>query len=205
MALHDKANALLKAAVEAGDVPGVVAAVTDAEGTIYEGGFGERIQGGGVEMSPDTVGWIASMTKALTGTAVMQLVEQGRLSLEAPGSEVLPYLGEVGVLDGFGDDGQPRTRPAASPITLRQLMTHTSGFSYEIWSADIARYLEATGTPGITTCENAALTTPLRFDPGTDWDYGIGIDWAGKMIEQVSGLKLGDYLMRNVFDPLGMT
>ncbi|MCY4565214.1 MAG: serine hydrolase, partial [Gammaproteobacteria bacterium] len=77
--------------------------------------------------------------------------------------------------------------------------------SYEIWSDAIVRYQEATGTPGIITCEEAALTTPLLFDPGEKWDYGINIDWAGKMVEAVSGQKLGEYLSENLLGPLGMT
>ncbi len=204
MVLRDSVDGLLEAAVSTGDVPGVAAAATAAEGTIYEGGFGERTVGGGAAMGPDTVGWIASMTKAITGTAAMQLVEQGKLELDGPASAVIPYLGEVGVLEGFDGEGQPKTRPPKQPMTLRHLLTHTSGFAYEIWSGDILAYQEARGVPQITSCENAALTTPLLFDPGERWDYGIGIDWAGKMVEAVSGQKLGQYMKENIFDPLGM-
>ena len=204
MALKDSADGILKAAVSRGDVPGVVAGATTAEGTVYEGGFGERAVGSGAAMTPDTVGWIASMTKAVTGAAAMQLVEQGRLELDGPASAVIPYLGEVGVLEGFDGDGQPKTRPPRRPITLRHLLTHTSGYVYEIWNTDILAYQEAKGVPQITSCENAALTTPLLFDPGERWDYGIGIDWAGKMVEAVSGQRLGQYMKENIFDPLGM-
>ncbi len=204
MALGDSVDGILEAAVSRGDVPGVAAAATTAVGTVYEGGFGERAVGGGVSMSPDTVGWIASMTKAVTGAAAMQLVEQGRLDLDGPASAVIPYLGEVGVLEGFDEEGQPRTRPPKRPMTLRHLLTHTSGFAYEIWNEDILAYQEAKSVPRFTTCENAALTTPLLFDPGDRWDYGIGVDWAGKMVEAVSGQRLGQYMKENLFDPLGM-
>jgi len=204
MALQDSLDRILQTATEAGAVPGVVAVVTDRDGLIYEGGFGERALGGGVAMTPDTVVWIASMTKAVTATAAMQLVERGLLDLDAPAKEVIPYLGEVQVLDGFDANDEPRLRPPEGDITLRHLLTHTAGFSYEIWNADIIRYQQATGTPMITTCEDAALTTPLLFDPGTNWDYGINIDWAGKLVEAVSGRKLGAYLAAEVFEPLGM-
>ncbi len=204
MALKDSVDGILEAAVSRGDVPGVVAAATTAEGTVYEGGFGERAVGSGTAMTPDTVGWIASMTKAVTGAAAMQLVEQGRLELDGPASAVIPWLGEVGVLEGFDGDGQPKMRPPKRPVTLRHLLTHTSGFVYEIWNTDILAYQEAKGVPQITSCENAALTTPLLFDPGERWDYGIGIDWAGKMVEAVSGQRLGQYMKENIFDPLGM-
>jgi len=204
MSLSNTADALLQQGVTEGAAPGVVAAATSASDTIYEGGFGERVIGEGAPMTPDTVGWIASMTKAVTGAAAMQLVEQGKLDLDAPAGDVIPHLGQVGVLDGFGDDGQPKTRPPRTPVTLRHLLTHTSGYSYEIWNPDILRYQEATGTPQVTTCQDAALSTPLTFDPGERWDYGIGIDWAGKMVEAVSGQRLGAYMKANVFEPLGM-
>jgi methyl acetate hydrolase len=204
MSLQTEADALLRQAAANGDVPGVVALATDSNGTIYEGGFGERLQGGGAAMTADTVVWIASMTKAITATAAMQLVEQGRLHLDRPAQDVVPALAEAGVLDRFDDAGRPVTRPPARSVTLRHLLTHTAGFSYEFWQQPIIRYQEATGTPGIVTCEDRALTTPLLFDPGERWEYGISIDWAGKMVEAASGQKLGAYLQRNLFEPLGM-
>ena len=204
MSIQRSADSILNEAVAEGAVPGVVAGVTSAEDDLYLAGFGERVLGGADEMTPDTVGWIASMTKAVTGAAAMQLVEQERLDLDSPAASVIPYLGEVGVLEGFDDDGKPRTRPPRRAITLRHLLTHTTGFSYEIWSDAIVRFQEATGTPGIISCENAALTTPLLFDPGDRWDYGINIDWAGKMVEAVSGQSLGEYLRENLLGPLGM-
>ena len=204
MSIQRSADAILSEAVAEGAVPGVVAGVTSAQDDLYLAGFGERVLGGADEMTPDTVGWIASMTKAVTGAAAMQLVEQERLDLDSPAASVIPYLGEVGVLEGFDDDGKPRTRPPRRAITLRHLLTHTTGFSYEIWSDAIVRFQEATGTPGIISCENAALTTPLLFDPGDRWDYGINIDWAGKMVETVSGQSLGEYLRENLLGPLAM-
>lgn len=204
MPLQETIDALLQNAVTNGDVPGVVAAVTNREETIYEGGFGERLIGSGSAMTPDTVVWIASMTKAITGMAAMQQVEQGTLGLDRPARDVIPYLGEVEVLEGFDDAGQPITRAARQPITLRHLLTHTAGFGYEIWNESIIRYQEVKGLPGVTTCENEALKTPLLFDPGERWDYGINIDWVGKMVEAVSGKTLGNYMKDHIFDPLGM-
>ena len=205
MGLKQSIDGLLQQAVDHGEIPGVVAALTDRDETLYEAGFGERVLGGGQAMSPDTVGWIASMTKAVTGAAAMQMVEQGKLDLDSPASQWIPYLAEVPVLKGFDEQGQPITRAPKHPITLRHLLTHTAGFSYEIWNPDIIRYQEATSIPGITTCENAALRTPLLFDPGERWDYGINIDWAGKLVEQVSGQTLGQYMQQNLFEPLGMS
>lgn len=204
MSLQETINALLQNAVANGDVPGVLAAVTNREETIYEGGFGERLIGRGPAMTPDTVVWIASMTKAITGMAAMQQVEQGTLGLDHPARDVIPYLGEVEVLEGFDDAGQPITRAARQPITLRHLLTHTAGFGYEIWNESIGRYQEVKGLPGVTTCENEALKTPLLFDPGARWDYGINIDWVGKMVEAASGKTLGTYMQDHIFAPLGM-
>jgi CubicO group peptidase (beta-lactamase class C family) len=195
---------LLQEAVDRGDVPGVAACVTDRSGATYEGGFGKRVLDQPADMTPDTVVWLASMTKAITGAAAMQQVERGELSLDAPARSVVPYLGEVGVLEGFDACGTPRIRKPRRDITLRHLLTHTAGFSYEIWSEDICRYQQVMGVPGITGCENEALTTPLLFDPGDRWDYGISMDWAGKMVEAVSGQKLSRYLRDHLLGPLGM-
>jgi CubicO group peptidase (beta-lactamase class C family) len=203
-ALKDRADSLLRRAVDEGDVPGVVAMATDRERTLYEGAFGSRVLGGGAPMSPDTVCWLASMTKALTAAGVMQLVERGKLDLDSPASRWLAELGEVKVLDGFDAGGAPRLRAPKRAITLRHLLTHTAGFGYETWNADIGRFQQATGTPSMSSCRKAAFAAPLLFDPGERWNYGIGIDWAGRTLEAVSGKKLGAYLEEELFAPLGM-
>src|SRR5438045_2895066 len=118
--------------------------------------------------------------------AAMQLVEQGKLTLDRPIADVLPEVSAPQVLTGFSPSGEPQLRPAKGSITLRHLLTHTSGFVYDIWNAEMGRYMETKGIPGIISCQNAALALPLVFDPGDRWDYGIGIDWAGKAIERVS-------------------
>jgi methyl acetate hydrolase len=155
-------------------------------------------------MTIDTIFWIASMTKAITSTAAMILVEQGKLGLDDPIRKVLPELAEPQVLEGFSPDGEPKLRAAKRPITLRHLLTHTSGFGYHFLNPNLLRYLEKTGTPDPMTCKNASLNLPLSFDPGNGWEYGIGIDWAGKAIERVSGHTLQDYFDENLFSPLGM-
>ena len=205
MDLKHRADSLFRGAVASGAVPGVVAMATSREGTLYEGAFGERSLGGGAAMSTDTVGWIASMTKAITSVAAVQLVERGQIDLDAPASSVVPALAEVQVLTGFDAAGRPQLRTPKRAITLRHLLTHSAGFSYEIWNTDIQKVQAAFGIPGITECKNKALTTPLLFDPGEGWEYGINIDWAGKMIEAASGQKLGRYLQDQLLGPLGMT
>src|SRR5438309_1168527 len=195
---------LFSQAVESKAMPGIVAVAATDKATVYEGAFGKRELGKAAPMTVDSVVWIASMTKAITGTAAMQLVERGKLSLERPASDVVPALSSAKVLEGFDPAGQPRLRAPRRPMTLRHLLTHTAGFAYEIWRPEIAQYQSATNTPGITTCTNAALTTPLLFDPGDRWEYGISIDWIGKMVETVSGQKLDRYFQENIFGPLGM-
>lgn len=194
---------VLKAATDRGDVPGVVAMAATREGPVYQGAFGRRALPDGAAMTVDTVFWIASMTKAITSTAAMQLVEQGKLSLDRPIAEVLPELAAPQVLEGFDDAGEPKLRSARRPITLRHLLTHTAGFVYDIWCPEMGRYMERTGIPGIISCQNAALMLPLVFDPGDKWDYGINIDWVGKAVERVSGQTLGDYFAEYIFEPIG--
>ncbi|WP_419841086.1 serine hydrolase domain-containing protein [Candidatus Poriferisodalis sp.] len=205
MTLADTAQGILDRGVADGDVVGAVASVIGPDGVICSAAAGTRGAGSDIAMSSDTVCWIASMTKAITGTAAMQLVEQGKLSLDDPGAEVLPLLGELEVLTGFDPDGKPVTRQRKGDITLRHLLTHTSGMGYDIWSAELGQYAEATGTPGVIECQKATLRMPLLFDPGDRWFYGTGIDCAGQMVEAASGLSLGAYLAEHVFEPLGMS
>ena len=196
--------AVLRRAVESGALPGVAAAAANADGVMFEDGCGTRDMKTGAPMTADTVVWIASMTKAITAACAMQLVEQGKLSLDGDIGAVLPQLREVKVLAGFQVDGTPILHEPRRAITLRHLLTHTSGFAYDMWNADILRYMQVTGTPGVATCKNAALALPLAFDPGDRWEYGISIDWAGKAVEAVSGQTLDQYMRDNLLTPLGM-
>jgi len=194
----------LRAKCDAKDIPGVVAVAASGSDVIYQGAFGKRDLGKDEAMTPDSVFWIASMTKAITSAAAMQLVEQGKLSLDDPIGKLLPDLASPQVLEGFDAEGEPILRPARRPITLRHLMTHTAGFCYDLWNADMGRYMEKTGTPGIISCTNAALKTPLASDPGTRWEYGINIDYVGKAVEAASGKRLDVYLRDHMFAPLSM-
>ncbi|EQD47979.1 beta-lactamase, partial [mine drainage metagenome] len=141
---------------------------------------------------------------AVTSVAAMQLVEGGLLTLDAPIAPVLPELAERPVLEGFDAEGRPRLRPAKRPVTLRHLLTHTAGFAYDMWNADIKRLMERENVPGVISCRQAALQTPLTFDPGEKWHYGINIDFVGRAVEAVSGRSLQDYFRAHILDPLGM-
>jgi methyl acetate hydrolase len=205
MQTNSQIDQILRQKSEAKEIPGVVAMAATGNEVIYQGAFGKRDLSKDEPMTLDSVFWIASMTKAVTTAAGMQLVEQGSLSLDDPIGKVLPDLASPQVLEGFDANGAPKLRPAKKPITLRHLMTHTAGFAYDMWNGDMVQYLEKTGTPGITTCQNAALKTPLMTDPGTRWEYGTNIDFVGKAVEAASGKRLDAYLHDHMFAPLGMT
>ena len=193
----------LEAAVGPDKIPGIAAAVASSDGVIFEGAVGRRSMAEPAPMTVDSVFRIASMTKAITGAAAMQLVEQGKLALDRPAKETLPLLGTVQVLTGFDASG-PVLRPPRTDITLRHLLTHTAGFAYDIWNADIARYAKDQDVPAMRTGKLAALNVPLVRDPGERWEYGVNIDMVGRMIEAASSLDLETYLQRHILMPLGM-
>ena len=196
---------VLKDAVTSGQVPGVTAAAANADGVIHEAAFGRRNLADSAAMTVDTVFRIASMTKAITGAAAMQMVEQGKLDLDQNAGDVLPFLAKPMVLDGFDASGEPKLRPAKGTITLRKLLTHTAGFVYDTWNADMNRYAAKTSLPATRTGKIAALHAPLGFDPGERWEYGINIDLAGRMVEVASGKDLETYFQDHLFRPLGMS
>jgi methyl acetate hydrolase len=166
MTKFERAHDVLGSAIDRGDVPGVVAMAATRDEVVYQGAFGRRTLANEAAMSTDTVFWIASMTKAITSAAAMQLVEQEKLALDGQISDVLPELSAPQVLEGFDASGEPRLRPAKHAITLRHLLTHTAGLVYDIWNPEMGRYMETKAIPGIISCQNAALSLPLAFDPG---------------------------------------
>src|SRR5882672_7323920 len=175
MQSFDRIDDALRRAVVSGDVPGVVAMAANDHGIVYEGAFGRRDLTGGTAMTRDTVFRIASMTKTVTSVAALQLVEQGRIALDEPVPDLDPALSAPLVLEAFDAAGAPLLRPAKRAITLRHLLTHTAGFSYEAWNANTLRYVAATGMPSAGTGKLAALRLPLAFDPGERWHYGLNI------------------------------
>jgi len=186
-------------------VPGVVAMATDRQGAIYQGAAGKRVLGQDADMTLDTVFAIFSTTKAITATATLQLVEDGKLDLDAPAKAYVPDIGTLQVLDGFDAGGIPRLRAPKRDITTRMLLLHTAGLGYEFFNADYLRLATEHGQPSVITGTKAALTTPLLFDPGERWEYGSNIDWAGQVVEAVAGKRLGQVMQERIFEPLGMT
>jgi methyl acetate hydrolase len=196
-------QSILDRAIESGTIAGATAFIGNRAGTISSHAAGVANPITGAPMKVDTIFQIASMTKAITSVAAMQLVEQGRLSLDAPLETLLPELANPQVITGFDDAGNATLRPAARPITLRHLLTHTSGFGYAFMSADMLRAFGPAGLPEPGTI--ASITSPLLFDPGERWEYGISTDWAGRAVEAASGQSLGNYMAEAILTPLGMS
>ncbi len=204
--LKASADAILQKIVS-GDrrVPGVVAMATDRNGNIYEGAAGKRVLGQDADMTTDSVFAIFSTTKAITGTAVLQLVEEGKVDLDAPAKTYAPEIGKLQVLDGFDGDGKPRLRAPKRDITTRMLLLHTAGFGYDFFNKNYNRLAQEQGQPSVITASKASLNTPLLFDPGEEWEYGSNMDWAGQVVEGVTGKRLGEVMQERIFAPLGMT
>ena len=182
-------------------IPCVVAMVATPDKVTYTAAFGKRDSKSGVDVKPDSIFAIASMTKAITTTAAMQLVEQGKVKLHEPVSKYLPQLAKLDVITGFDSGGKPVLKPATKPVTLHHLLTHTSGFAYDTWDESMLKYNNLHGGPAAGV---VAPVTPLIFEPGTRWQYGTSVDWAGKLVEAVSGLTLEQYFQKNILQPLGM-
>ncbi len=204
MAVAHEGDEILVVAVDSGVAPGVVAMAADDGGVVYAAACGVREVGQDEKMPLDAVMRIASMTKTVTSVAAMQFVEQGRIGLDDALGQHVPELAMVQVLEGFGDDGAPRLRPPRRPVTLRHLLTHTAGFAYPYWNADMLHYHEYARIPDWGECKMASLTVPLVCDPGERWEYGINIDWASETVERLSGQSLDDYIREQVCEPLGM-
>jgi methyl acetate hydrolase len=202
--LRGACNAILeKVAAGKPRVPGVVAMITSRSANIYEGAAGERVIGGQT-MTPDTVFAIFSTTKAITGTAILQCVEEGAIDLDAPAKTYVPDIGKLEVLDGFDASGNPKLRAPKRDITTRMLMLHTAGFGYDFFNANYFRLAQERGQPSVITCSKASLMTPLLFDPGDKWEYGSNIDWCGQIVESIRGKRLGEVMKERIFAPLGM-
>jgi CubicO group peptidase (beta-lactamase class C family) len=193
----------LRASLTQHQIPACVAMAATSTKTTYSGAFGKRDSASGIDVNADSLFMIASMTKPVTSVAAMQLVEQGKLKLDEPASTYIKELGSLQVLHGFDQaTGKTILMPATKPVTLRTLLTHTSGFVYDTWFADMLRWEKETGTS--LPLGTVAPLTPLMFEPGSRWQYGTSADWSGRLVETVSGLTLEQYFQKNILGPLGM-
>ena len=190
----------LRSGIARRNIPAVTAMVATDGKITYQGAFGTLDSASAAKVAPDSIFAIASMTKAVTSVAAMQLVEQGKLRLDEPVSKHVPEFAKLQVLDGYDAGGKPVLRPAHTPVTLKHLLTHTSGLCYDTWSDEMQRYEKAGGA----TPSGVAPLPPLMFEPGARWQYGYGADWAGRLVEIVSGQTLEQYFQSNILQPLGM-
>lgn len=194
---------VLKDAVGSGAVPHAAAIAADADGVIYEAGFGPRVAGQDEEVTPGTEFAIMSMTKIVASVAALQLTEDGLLDLDAPVDSYRPEFAEVQVLEGW-DGQQPRLRAPRSRATVRHLITHTSGLSYWFWDADLVKYEQVTGIRNVVPGRADAFRAPMVADPGSRFVYGINTDWLGRVVEAVTGKGLDVVVKEGITGPLGM-
>jgi methyl acetate hydrolase len=194
---------VLQAAVDNGDVPSVAAVAADRDGVVYRGAAGPRAAGSPDPLTVDTHFRIMSMTKMVATVAALQLVEQGKLDLDAPIDSYRPEFADVQVLDGWDGD-TPKLRAPASRATVKQLVTHTTGLGYWFFSQDLVKWEAATSTPNVLSGADVIFTAPLLADPGTSYIYGINTDWLGKVVEAAGGVGLDVAVKEGITGPLGM-
>ena len=194
-------DSVIQGAVSRQDAPFLVAMTGNAAGVTWSGAAGESSPGKAA--AANTVFRIFSQTKAVGSTAAMIMIERGKLKPDTLVESILPEFAAMKVLEGFGPDG-PKLRAPRVKATLRHLATHTSGLAYEFWNADMAKYMADTQHPTILSGLKVSLNYPLMFDPGERWDYGIGIDWLGQMVEKVDGRSIDKFCKEEIFDPLKM-
>jgi methyl acetate hydrolase len=181
-----------------GDVPGIVAIVVSADRVLYHEAFGKMNVAKNTPMAKDTIFRIASMTKAVTSVGVMQLVEQGKIGLDDPVSKYLPRLASPQVFSKVDEEsGTYETKPATRPITIRQLLTHTSGIGYSWSDHGLAIAQKKTGATNDSEL-------PLVNDPGAQWTYGASTRVLGELVEKLTGEKIDAYIDAHIASPLGM-
>ncbi|MEZ5401356.1 MAG: serine hydrolase domain-containing protein [Bryobacteraceae bacterium] len=190
-------DAAIRQSMDRNGVPCVTAMVANSKEVLYQGAFGTRDAGSAAPVKIDSIFGIASMTKAITSVAALRLVEQKRVALDEPAERHLAELRGRQVLSGFDAKGRPVLRAPKRAVTLHHLLSHTSGLAYGLWDREVDRWSKSEGV-------TASTPQPLAFDPGTRWQYGQGIDVAGRLVERLSGLTLEDYFQRHILGPLGM-
>lgn len=188
----------LQQAVAETKIPGIVALVTNKDGVIYERAFGQLDVANNIDVQTDSIFRIASMTKPVTSVAVMMLVEEGKVALDDPISKYLPELSNRYVFTDFNlEDGSYSAQPAKTEMTIRHLLTHTSGLGYSFASPVLAKALGA-------NVSASATGLPLLHEPGTKWSYGESTRVLGLMVEEITGQSLDDFMLERIFKPLAM-
>ena len=203
MGNSDQIRAVLDQAVKDGKLPMSVALIANSEGVLFTHASGYRDSENGQMMRPDSIFAIASMTKLITTIAVLQLVEAGLIELDSGLDQYLPETINPKIIQGFDKDDDPIFVDAARSPTVRELITHTSGYVYSIWN-EMALSAQAKAVTSPLGGGKESIVAPLYFEPGSKWEYGVGIDWLGVMVEEVSGKRLMDFFEEKIFLPLRM-
>ena len=207
---------MLKKAIKDGDIPGAVALIARDGKIVFHSAYGLADNSAGIKIYNDAIFRIASQTKAITSTAVMMLWEEGKFKLDDPVSKYIPEFKNIQILDTFNEKDTTYTSvPSEKEITIRHLITHTSGIGYGVIDSDPkfkAIYHKA-GITDLFTTEDISIEEsvkklaglPLHHTPGEKFTYSEGLDVLGYFIEVVSGLPFDKFLKTRIFDPLGMT
>ena len=185
-------------------VPGLSAMVSSEENTLYKGHFGYLDLEKKLPVDDNSLFRIASMTKAVTSTCIMQLIERGELSLDTELKQFFPEVASKKIIEGFNENDQPIYSEVTNAVNISHLLSHSSGFGYEMWNENITKLVGRGELVSMMTNKKEFLDAPLLFNPGSAWEYGIGIDWLGVLIEKISDMSLQDYMKENIFNPLGM-
>jgi methyl acetate hydrolase len=196
-------DTMLERACEQRAVPGVVAVIADSDDIAFERAYGSANIEQDVALQPDAIFRIASLTKAVVAIAVLQLVERRQLDLDTPVGDIIPAFDEVQVLEGFDGD-MPRLRAPRRRATVRNLMTHTSGVTYDAFQEDLLRYGAVTGVPMPSSGLKASFASPMVVDPGEKFTYGMSTDWTGQVLEALTSQPLDEIVRDRVTGPLGL-
>ena len=195
---------VIDSAISEGKLHFAVAAVGNTSGQLWSHSAGHRDAQKTSVAAVDNIIQIASMTKLITTIGALQLVEQGLLNLDTPITVYAPQLSNLQVLTGFDEQDNPILENANRAPTVRELMTHTGGYVYEVWNANAKKAGELGFSEGETSGGSNYLAAPLAFEAGTAWEYGVNTDWLGVIIERISGQRLSAYFDENIFGPLRM-
>ncbi len=208
-------DAMLTKAVEQKEIPGAVALVARNGKIVFYKAFGMADNESGRVLKRDDIFRIASQTKAITSTAVMMLWEEGKFRMDDPISKYIPEFKDAQVLDTVYANGTYKTIPAKKPITIRHLITHTSGIGYGVidGSEQMKRIYKEAGVTDLFTTENISIEEsvkklaklPLHHNPGEKFTYSEGLDVLGYFIEKVSGMPLDEFFRTRIFNPLEMS
>lgn len=206
MSLKETLDSILAKWTGDGSLPMISAGVVTKDGIIYQGATGtNNLSEPEGKTNGDTIFELYSTSKAVTTTAAVQLIEKGLIGIDDPVEDYLPEIADIKVLEGFDENDKPILRDPVNKPTIRNLLTHTAGFSYTFFSFKYAKLFETTGKPNPFKDKWEEILFPYVYEPGTKWHYGANIDVLGKVIQNVTGLTLDEYFKKNIFEPLEIT